>query len=141
MRPAGEATVPVDLTLAEVGVWLARSRNGQLPVIDATGAYHGVITARAVADVLAVPGHDTDPVASVVEYPTVITATEALEQALDALAAADGPVPVLDPKRAELVGWLTHQQVLRTLQPSPMRTPRPRPHNAALLPISENIHA
>jgi CIC family chloride channel protein len=119
MRPGAGAAVPVETALAEAATLLGGTRDGQLPVVDDAGAYHGVITARAVADTLAEPGHENAPVATIVEYPPSVSPDDPLEHALEVLDVADGPVPVLDPDRARLVGWLTHQQVLRALQPRP----------------------
>ena len=129
MRPAGAAALPAATSLVEAAAQLGRTRFGQLPVVDAAGAYEGVVTARAVADVLAAPGHDDDPVSTVVEYPTTITTEDTLQYSLDALATADGPVPVLDAEHRRVVGWLSHQQVLRALH-SPA-TPMPVPTPAA----------
>jgi CIC family chloride channel protein len=119
MQPTGPRVLAADMALADAGALLAHTRTGQLPVTDAAGAYRGVATARAVADALAAPGHDRDTVASVVEYPPAVSEDDRLEHTLDALATADGPVPVLDPGRGELVGWLNHQHVLRALQAQP----------------------
>jgi CIC family chloride channel protein len=118
MRPATRNALPVETTLAQAAGQLSRA--GQLAVVDADGAYRGVVTARAVTDTLAAPGHETDTLASVVEYPASVTADQPLDDTLDALATADGPIPVLDPDRTQLVGWLTHQQVLRALAPPPL---------------------
>jgi CIC family chloride channel protein len=127
MHPTAGTAVPVEAALSEAATRLGGTRDGQLPVIDAAGAYHGVITARAVADTLAEPGHENAPVASIVEYPPSVSPDDPLEHALAVLDVADGPVPVLDPDRARLVGWLTHQQVLRALQPRPVPAGHPAP--------------
>jgi CIC family chloride channel protein len=116
---AATAAVPVHASLREAADALSRSRYGQLPVLDGAGAFQGVVTARSVADTLAGPGHETDNLASVVEYPPTVTIEQSLEHTLDALATADGPLPVLDTEHARLVGWLTHQQVLRALRSQP----------------------
>ena len=119
MQPAEDTALPADTVLSEAAAQLSRTRYGQLPVTDRDGAYRGVVSARALADTLAAPGHQTAAVASVVEYPPTLTVTDPLQHTLDALATADGPVPVLDPEHTRLLGWLTHQQVLRALQPAP----------------------
>jgi CIC family chloride channel protein len=121
MGPAGATVLPADTPLADAAAHLSRTRHGLLPVIDAAGAYRGVITARTVADTLAAPGHEAHTVGSVVEYPPTVLADDPLEHALDALATADGPVPVLNPDRSRLLGWLTHQQVLGALQSQPAK--------------------
>jgi len=119
MRPIeATAALPVDVSVRDAAEALSRSRYGQLPVLDGAGAFQGVVTARDVADTLAGPGHETDDLTAVVQYPSTVTIEQSLEHALDALSTADGPVPVLDTEHTRLVGWLTHQQVLRALQPS-----------------------
>lgn len=119
MRQARDAALSEDATLSEAANRLAGNRLGQLPVLDPTGAYCGVVTARAVADALAAPGQHSAVVGSVLEYPPAVTAEQPLEHTLDALAVADGPVPVLDSRHTELIGWLSHQDVLRALNAAP----------------------
>ena len=116
MRPAGGTALTERTPLTEAAAALGRTSIGQLPVTDGRGCYCGVVTARAVADALAAPGHEDAAVSSLVEYPPTVTADQSVEHTLDALAAADGPVPVTDHDRTRLLGWLTHQQVLRALQ-------------------------
>jgi CIC family chloride channel protein len=118
MQHADATALPAETTLAEAALLIGRTDHGQLPVVDGAGAYRGVVTARAVADVLAAPGHETATVASVIGYPPAVRAADTLQRTLDALAAAEGPIPVLDADRSRLVGWLSHQQVLRALQPA-----------------------
>jgi CIC family chloride channel protein len=118
MQHADATALPAETTLAEAALLIGRMDHGQLPVVDGAGAYRGVVTARAVADVLAAPGHETATVASVIGYPPAVRAADTLQRTLDALAAAEGPIPVLDADRSRLVGWLSHQQVLRALQPA-----------------------
>jgi CIC family chloride channel protein len=128
MRPAGGTPLPADLPLTEAATQLSRTQHGQSPVVDAAGAYRGVATARALADILAGPGHETDTVASIVEYPSAVTAADPLQHTLDVLATADGPVPVLDREHTQLVGWLSHQDVLRALNTSPATPASPGTH-------------
>jgi hypothetical protein len=54
-----------------------------------------------------------------------VTADQPLEHTLDALAAADGPVPVLSAEHTQVVGWLSHQHVLRALTPASAAAPQP----------------
>jgi CIC family chloride channel protein len=115
MRPPCGAALPADLSLTEAADRLSTSRHGQLPVVDTAGAYRGIATARAVADSLAGPGHEAGTVGSVVEYPAAVSVTDSVQHTLDALATADGPVPVVDHDRTRLVGSLSHQDVLRAL--------------------------
>jgi CIC family chloride channel protein len=115
MEPVGIA-VAEDAGLLDTAAALAGDPHGQLPVLDHTGAYLGVVTARAVADSLADGEHDTASVTSIVEQLDAVTADDRLDTALDALEAARGPIPVLDAERKQLVGWLTHQRVLAALR-------------------------
>ena len=132
MEPLGR-TLPDDETLLEAADHLAHARHSQLPVVDAGGAYLGIVTARAVADTLADGEHDTVPIGSLVErMPAVGTKTD-LDAALKVLDEATGSaVPVLDDGRA-VVGWLTHQRVLAAMRGAPQKpvrrpTPAPAPH-------------
>jgi hypothetical protein len=55
-------------------------------------------------------------VLSIVEMIDAVGAEVRLSDALDALESARGAIPVLDPGRTTLVGWLTHQRVLSALR-------------------------
>ena len=111
MEPVG-AVLSEDITLREAVDAVTASRNGQVAVLDKDGAYRGVLTARALADALSDGQHDAQPVGSLVENPDAVVADATLASTLDALETAYGAVPVLDPSRSHLVGWLTHQRVL-----------------------------
>jgi CIC family chloride channel protein len=115
MRPAIGSPLASDLPLGEAAARITGSPDGQLAVVDAAGAYRGIVTARALADVLAESGHEADTVASLVEYPSPVSAGDPLPGTLDVLATSDGPVPVLDRDGRRLLGWLSHQDVLRAL--------------------------
>jgi len=104
-------------TLLESADLLTRAPHGQLPVLDAAGNYRGVVTARALTDGLADGGHNDATVATVVDMPASVTVTDRLEQTLDVLETARGPIAVLDVDHRNLVGWLTHQRVLLALHP------------------------
>jgi CIC family chloride channel protein len=111
MEPVGDVLVE-DLRLIDAAGPLSRSRHGQLAVVDLEGSYRGVLTARALAEALADGEHDEAQVASLTESPPTVSQDDLLDTTLDALEAAYGAVPVLDPIGAGLVGWLTHQRVL-----------------------------
>lgn len=91
---------------------MSASRHGQLVVLDAEGAYRGVLSARALADALADGEHDEAKIASLTEMPATVAESDLLENTLDVLETAHGAVPVLDAARTHLVDWLTHQRVL-----------------------------
>ena len=118
--------LPDTTTMLDAATALSRAPHGQLPVLDSHGRYRGVVTAHAVADALADGEHDQQTIATVVEFPTPVTADDNLERALDVLDDADGAIPVLDADHANLVGWLTHQRVLIAL-----RRPSGPPETAA----------
>jgi CIC family chloride channel protein len=95
---------------------LARAAHAQLPVVDGSG-YLGVVTARAVADTLADGQHDTAIVASIVERPTAVRADQHLDAALDVLETVVAfAIPVLDSTGDDVIGWLTHQNVLTAMR-------------------------
>jgi CIC family chloride channel protein len=128
MQPIG-ATLSAETVLFDATDRLARSRYGQLPVVDADGAYLGIVTARTVADTLADGAHDQRTVGSVVERTSSVRADETVDVALELLeSAASTAVPVLDETGTEVVGWLTHQQVLAALRPG---AERPAPATSA----------
>ncbi|MEV6610782.1 chloride channel protein [Kutzneria sp. NPDC051319] len=101
---------------------LALSGHGILPVVGADGRYHGCVTARAVAEALGDEQSRDHTVADLAELPPLVTCASPLPEALGALVSAQGTgLPVLDDEATELVGWLTHQSLLRALQPEPVR--------------------
>ncbi|MFG2286616.1 chloride channel protein [Streptomyces sp. NPDC048595] len=107
-------------TLPEAGDLLRLSDHGALPVVDAEGRYLGTLTARAVAEALAErPDGDIEPPAlagDLAESAPSVTADMPLSTALHVLVAAPGTgLPVLDPDKNRLLGWLTHQSALRAL--------------------------
>jgi CIC family chloride channel protein len=120
----GQVMEPIDghiadtASLTDAADALSRAPHGQLPVLDDSGCYRGVVTARAVADALADSDHDLPLVAAVVELPASVRVTDRLEQTFDALETARGGVAVLDADGHNVVGWLTHQRVLLALHPA-----------------------
>jgi CIC family chloride channel protein len=118
----GEVMKPVGLSLSketmllEAAAALAVVPAGQLPVVDDAGSYLGIITSRAVAETLADGNHDESSVLLIVEMIDSVGSEMQLGDALDALESARGAIPVLDPERTTLVGWLTHQRVLSALR-------------------------
>ncbi len=126
MEPLGDTVRAADLLL-DAADRLAGQPHGQLAVLDPTGAYLGVLTARAAADTLADGEHDDARVASATQRPVAVRSDQPLDDTLDALEDAATPaVPVLDPDGDAVVGWLTHQQVLRAIRHGLVapRTPR-----------------
>ncbi|MEQ6900501.1 chloride channel protein [Nocardioides sp. YIM 152588] len=103
--------------LADVAGRLAEERSGALPVVDAAGVFHGVVTARAAAEELAAGGHDADPVAMVEEWPVRLRADDSVADGLAALERSGAPAvpvhgPADGPDADDVVGWLTFQAAL-----------------------------
>nr|WP_238361950.1 chloride channel protein [Actinopolymorpha pittospori] len=115
MEPLPEV-LPADTDLATASRSLALSDHGILPVRESDGRYEGSVTAKAVAEALGDPESTSRTVADLVELPPVITTNTPLTRALDILVSAPGTgLPVLDGGGKALVGWITHQGVLGTL--------------------------
>ena len=120
---AGQVAEPIGTTLQrgttllDALALLTRARHAQIPVLDTDGGYIGLVTARGVADALADGEHDEATVESVIERPPPVHAGQTLDDTLDALDSSGiAALPVLDASGENLVGWLTHQQVLNELR-------------------------
>jgi CIC family chloride channel protein len=112
-----------DTSLEDASKALLLSANGVLPVMGADERYHGCVTARAVSEALTSAESPAGTVGDLAQIPPRITETSTLADALHALAGAEGTgLPVLDPTRHTLVGWITHRTLLTALQPSPPTT-------------------
>lgn len=117
MEPPPEALNEM-MPLTTAADILAASRHGVLPVLATDGSYLGTATARAAAEALADGTHST--VGAITHQPHQVTTDTDAARALDALVAADeAGLPVLDPTRTHLAGWLTHQSVLAALHRIP----------------------
>ncbi|GAA2695896.1 chloride channel protein [Streptomyces lunalinharesii] len=105
----GELTTAADL--------LIRSDHGTLPVVDDHGRYVGTLTARAVAEALTdAPDARPSQVGDLAQADPTLTTDMPLATALHTLITATGTaLPVLDPGKEHLLGWLTHQSALRAL--------------------------
>ena len=96
---------------------LAHAPQGVLPVVDADGAYCGTVSAHAVAEALADGEHDGAQIAEVTDLPAALRSVDPLALALQVLDDAGGALPVLDPDRRQIVGWINHQAALDALRP------------------------
>ncbi len=114
--------------LMEAAALLARSEHGVLPVLDASGAYAGVITSRVVAEALTddgpggggEPAFGVDDVLSLSQLPPEVGPHETLEAGIRALDdSGEAAVPVLDRDAHEVVGWLTLRKTLTHLHAEP----------------------
>ncbi|GAA0415716.1 chloride channel protein [Streptomyces luteireticuli] len=95
-------------------------RGVPLPVVGSSGRFLGVVDASQVARALAEEtgdGLEPPPTVGQIAAPTAsVTADMPLSAAVPVLVSARGtPVPVLDPGRHRLVGWLTPHAALRAL--------------------------
>ena len=96
--------------LREIVERFATERTDSLPVTDAVGSLTGVI---AATDLERAISHRTDTTTLAHEVPR-LQATDSLEDAVQALASTDDEgLPVIDEDN-QLIGWITHRQVLRT---------------------------
>jgi len=111
MQPI-EQPLPDTTTLLAAAEPVQNSQHGQLVVTDRYGVYRGIITARTLTDTLADGQHDTTSLSAIIELPPCVTATNTIEDALDALTNASNAVPVTDPDTHQVIGWLSHQQAL-----------------------------
>jgi len=103
--------------LPEAARALALSAHGMLPVVTDNGTYCGCVSARAVAETLTQPSSHDTTVADLATLPPTVTDDSTLADALQALSASAGTgLPVLDPRHAQLTGWITHESVLAALQ-------------------------
>lgn len=102
-------------TLKDAARALAMSGHGILPTVDDDGRYQGCVTARAVAEALAADQAIGDTVGALAELPPLVTRDSSLADALAALTSASGTgLPVLAADN-QLIGWITHQSILRAL--------------------------
>ncbi|MGN6251935.1 MAG: chloride channel protein [Marmoricola sp.] len=106
-----------DLPLADAAEQLRTAPDGMLPVVDDDGAYRGVVTATAVADLLTTA---SGPQRRVGDATDTVPTTRATDPARDAVAILDHSsataVPVLDDAGGLLVGWVRIPQLLQLLQ-------------------------
>jgi CIC family chloride channel protein len=111
--------LPADLMLPQAAQALLTGEHPVLPVID-RGQFLGVVSARAVSEALADDTETDDiTVGHLAELPPAVTSGTMLADALESLVTSDATgIPVVDADR-QLLGWLTHQAVLRAVLPGP----------------------
>lgn len=110
----GPVPVGVDhhAELSEVAAALGESQFGILPVVDDSGDYLGVVTARGVTDALADGRHGAAAATLATEMPTTIGEDDLLETAGETLSRNQtSAMPVLD-ATAAVVGWLSYHDLL-----------------------------
>lgn len=112
--------LPASTELAEAVKRLNLPGHGVLPVVGSTGRFLGTVDACQVTQALAASaGHEPEPpptAGQIAALTACVTADMPLSAAVPVLVSARGtPVPVLDPGRHRLVGWLTPHAALRAL--------------------------
>lgn len=123
------APVSQDLRLADVIARFAEHGRDALPVVDAAGRYRGTVTSRRVEQALRENGRVA--LGDLAESIPTLRPDETLEDAVALLVRSAGAgLPVVDPDRHGVVGWLTHHDVLRAYYEALKRNKgpaRPRP--------------
>ena len=100
-------------TIGEVIDLLGTEGVDALPVVDVDGAYRGAVTSREIEE--AARANRLDATAGeLVRTTTTLPENESLESALGALVEHDQTgLPVVSAESAQLIGWVTHRDVLR----------------------------
>ncbi|MEZ0354888.1 chloride channel protein [Mycobacterium sp. ENV421] len=114
--PAPEPLV-VDSSMTAAAKALSQTTFGMLPVVTNDGQYAGCVTAQDVAEAL--DEADAPSTVSDLVKPVAAIASDAdVRRILDALKGRGGSgLPVLNPDRTCLVGWVTYEAVLARLHP------------------------
>lgn len=109
MVPVGRTVAP-DAGIGEIVPLLVHAFHGQLPVVDQEGGYHGVVTARGIAEAMA-DDSSLGVVREVLEWPTYVAPDDAIEDCLTAIEeGGTTAVPVSDEGR--IVGWASAEGLL-----------------------------
>jgi CIC family chloride channel protein len=111
MQPA-TVTIGTSTPLNEAIHRLAEDARDALPLVDDDGRYRGVLLATEIEE--AVRGNTLDATAGELARATAtLTPGQSLHEALQLLARADGGgLPVVRGPGGDLVGWLSHRDVL-----------------------------
>jgi chloride channel protein, CIC family len=113
MRPLPAPLAP-DTPLTGVVERFTHGREQCVPVIDADGELIGVISAIDV-EAQALERAPADASATRIAHtPRELHADDVLEDAVRVLSLSDDPgIPVMAPSGRQVVGWLTHRDILR----------------------------
>jgi CIC family chloride channel protein len=127
-----------DAALATMVECFAQERAEALPVLDGDGRLAGVVSALAVEEHALGDGSDDLTAGDLVHATPELSPGDTLERAVRELARSDEPgLPVVSPGTRQVVGWLTHRDVLRAYHRGRERAsppPDPRtPKTAGLL--------
>ena len=134
----GSLPEPLDphTPVAEVIARLSDRRDETLPVIDDHGRLIGIVSAIDVEE--RAVQHDAEELvaAQVAHTPRTLRADDVLEDAVRALSSSEDPgLPVVAGDTREVVGWITHRDVLQAYHDERQRlTPRP-PSTTAEHPV------
>ncbi len=121
------ADAPLDAILVRLG----EEARDALPVVDAQGAFRGVVRAEEVERAMRENALDATA-GSLATREVQLRESQSLEDAVRVLTATEGTgVPVLGVEGNVIVGWITHRDVLqayrKTLERSVRDQPAPRP--------------
>jgi len=142
MRPV-PGSVPPDMPLTTLTEKLARGQEHALPVVDGNGSLIGVVSADDLEPALTDTG-GPDTAANLARPVPELRADAALEQAARLLGESEeSGLPVLAASGDEVVGWITHRDVLRAYLQVSQRTPaqqtRRAPHSRGDRRRVENV--
>ncbi|MEO6413693.1 MAG: chloride channel protein [Pedococcus sp.] len=99
-------------TLDQVAAALSETQFGILPVIDDSGDYLGVVTARGVSDALADGRHDRAAASLAAEMPVTIGEDDPVHVASETLSRSGmSAMPVIS-STGSVVGWLSYHDLL-----------------------------
>jgi chloride channel protein, CIC family len=101
-----------DTPLNEVIERLTEGPTDGLPVVDENGAYRGTVTSQQVEEAMRENALDADA-GSLAKETTGLRPSQSLEEAVSALLRERSGLPVVEPETRQVVGWLTHMDVLR----------------------------
>ena len=115
---AAPEPLSVRTSLDDAATALATSSFGMLPVVGDDGRYTGCVSAQDVAEALADGPGRTHQIEPLVGLPAVVSTDTPADELLAKLSGRGGTgLPVLDPDRSELLGWITYESVLAKLRP------------------------
>ncbi|WP_330180499.1 chloride channel protein [Nocardia sp. NBC_01503] len=112
-------TITDTADLVTAAAALERSAVGLVPVLGSDGRYRGCLSARDVAESLDDPEPPTTISRLVKHLPTVAADTN-FHDIVTALAGHGGTgLPVVDTEHTAVIGWVTHEDLLSVLHPTP----------------------
>jgi stage IV sporulation protein FB len=122
-------TLPISATIGDAVEVLIRSAQTDVPVVGRAGRLRGVLTRSGMIRALREAGAETAVLDAMQREVPTITLHAPLEEALQAMLAAAGPVGVLD-RSGRLVGLLTQENLGEMLMVEAARQGRAAPRKA-----------